>query len=581
MKQNPTIYKIDSSHNFISVIQGISDHLTFNKKQFVIRKLKINDYDGKLIVIQSDEKESEWSNFFPREYVENISLSYKIPSILVLINTPSGIFTVVGGGFYKYVLPFLDTSYGLNTYSRIMDPINDEIITIKTRGVTGMRAGMSEQFKDNYRLMDYIKFGKIPTELKIRLSIDTAVMYFNQFLTNRSPNLILNISTGFNINKELSFQELGLLTEILEFIEKQKANDFFSSYKEITDKHIISNSLKPAIINELFNRRDDIINGNISNFDLCYPNKIEDFYSADEYHFKLKLEKNKFKKIGKTNDKGEILRLILLYLKVENLDTNLSIFIHNVHNVYIYTYKNQSKSPILKTALIYHLNTELNLEGLGNFIYLDSKWYKLREIFIKEMNQRCSEILNANDLKNSILDEKWGKKTSGKRENESSYNNKYDKDNYLIIDTITPDSIELADIIHIKNNTIYLCHVKYGFSTDMRELYSQIISSARRLKNDLKDDKNNYLKAVYSGLLLKKRNRGLTESDFIKLFKGTDIKYVMSITSHIKNNPLQKKIEKYKSNIAKLSLIQCYTEMRTEYYDLSFEVINNDDCFLP
>lgn len=113
----------------------------------------------------------------------------------------------------------------------------------------------------------------------------------------------------------------------------------------------------------------------------------------------------------------------------------------------------------------------------------------------------------------------------------------------------------------------------------MRELYSQIISSARRLKNDLKDEKNEYLRVTYKALKAKNRNNGFSEKEFIHLFKTKDIKYVMCITSLLKNKPLQKNIDKHTSNIAKLSLIQCFTEMRTEYYDLSFEIIKNEKCF--
>lgn len=580
MKQNTTLYKIEKEHNLESVIEGIVSHLALNKKESIIKDIKLLDYDAKLIVIQSSDKESEWSKFIPKEYTEGISLEYKIPSILILVNTKSGIYSIIGGTFYKYVLPFLDTSYGLNTYSRIMDPVIDQIITIKTRGVTGLRAGMSEQFKDNYRLMDYIKFGKIPTELKIKIAVETAELYFNQFLSNRSKNIILNISSGLNINKKLTFQELGLLIEIIEYIETKKANDFFSSYKEINNKDRIKNSLKPALINELFNQRVNITSKKISNFDVCYPNKIEDFYSADEYKVKLKKGKSNFKTIETTSEKSEILPIILKYLNEQNFDKNLESFSNYIYNIHIYSYKNDAKKAILKTALIYHLNTELHIQGLGTYIYLDSKWYQLRNIFIQEMNQRCSDILNEYDLKNKVLNEEWKSKSNGKRENEGTYNDRYIKKDYLVLDAINPESIELADIIHIDNGTVYLCHVKYGFSTSMRELYSQIISSARRLKNDLKDEDNKYLRAVYKGLQSKSKNNGLNEEEFLNIFKNSNsIKYVMCVTSHIKNRPLQSTVSKYKSNIAKLSLIQCYQEMRTNYYDLSFEIIKNDACF--
>lgn len=577
MKQNPTIYKIDNDHSLEDVRDGILEHLRLNGKAFKERDVLLKEYNSKLIVIESDEKESEWSGFFPQEYVDDISLEYKMPSLVLLIATNSGIFTVVGGAFYKYILPFLDMSYGLNTYSRMMDPVRDQIITISTRGVTGLRAGMQEQFKDNYRIMDYIKFGKIPTELKIKLSNLKAELFFSQFITNRSPHIILNISSGFNLNKKLTFNELGSLIEILEYVETQTANDFFSSYKEIVNKHLITTSLKPGLINNLFNDRTNIIDGKISDFDLCYPNKIEDFYSADEYEIKLQRDQHKFDKIGRTSDKSEILQIILRYLADKNLDSNLGSFSNSVYNIYILTYKNQKK--ILRTALIYHLNTELNLSGQGTFIYLDSKWYKLREIFIDEMNTRCSEILTNNNLNNSVLDVKWQLKDTGKRENEGTYNDKYLKDNYLVLDRVIVDSIELADVIHIKDDALFLCHVKYGFSTEMRELYSQVISSARRLKNDLKDENNDYLKAIFLQLEANDRNGGLNVEEFIELFKTRKIKYVMAITSHLSNRDVLTDIDQYSSNIAKLSLIQCFTEMRTEYYDMEIEIINNTECF--
>ncbi len=580
MKQNPTIYKIDDDFAFEKVNEEVLEHLGKNGQAYKERTFELGEYEAKLIVIESSEKDSEWSSFLPTEHLGDISLEYKMPSLVLFIKTSSLIYAIVGGAFYKYILPFIDMSYGLNTYSRIMEPTKDQIISIKTRGLTGLRAGMQEQFKDNYRIMDYIKFGKIPTELKIKLSNEKVNLLFDKFVNSRSPYIILNISSGFNINKKLTYTELGDLIKILEYIEDLPADDFFSSYKEIVNKELISRNLKPGIISKLFDARQEILEAKISDFDICYPNKIEDFYSASEYLIKLQTTSNKFTVIGRTADKSDILRLILQFFRDKNYDRNLRAFSKKIYNVYILTYKENRKAPFLRTALIYHLNTELTISGYGTFIYLDSKWYKLREIFIDEMNSRCKEILQANNLNNTVLNEPWQLNAQGKRENEGVYNLKYQKQDYLVLDTIIIDSIELADVMYVHNDVMYLCHVKYGFSTDMRELYSQIISSARRLKNDMKDGNNPYLKSIFKQLENKGRNGNYTENDFLDLFmkSNSKIKYVMSITSHLSNRSIIDDIEKYSSNIAKLSLIQCFTEMRTEYFDMEFEIINNEEC---
>ncbi len=582
MKQNPTIYKLTNKIDFDDVSDKIKNSLTNNGKKFKEKNFKINEFTSKLIVVESDIQESEWSTFFPEEFTNELSLDYQMPSLVLLVNTIKGIYCVIGGSFYSYVIPFLDKSYGLNSYSRIMNPTKDKIITIKTRGVTGLRAGMQEQFKDNFRIMDYIKFGKIPTELKIKLCDETTSLYFDKFVNSKSPYIILSISNGFSINKKLTFEELGLLFDVLVYFEKKlKPNDFFSSYKEITDENRISRNLKPGLISKLFKERNNIINDEISNFDVCYPGKVDEFYSADFYKIKIKTEKGKYIEVGETNDKSEILKIILKHFQKENYDRNLNRFENYIHKTKIYSYKNKQNISKIKTGLIYHLETEIVFETLGTYIHIDAKWYQLRENFIDEMNNRCFEILNSNNLSNKILDEKWLMRSNSKPMKEGDYNNQFNKKDYLVLDELTNDSIELADILYVKGDTTYLCHVKYGFSTEMRVLSNQILSSARRLKNDLKDNEQPYLKSIYKMLQNRKKSDGYSEQQFLDLFNinKKKIVYIMAFTGQLKNKSVLNNIESYSSNIAKLSLIQCYTEMRTEYYDLQFEIIDNNECF--
>src|SRR5690606_23873821 len=68
---------------------------------------------------------------------------------------------------------------------------------------------------------------------------------------------------------------------------------------------------------------------------------------------------------------------------------------------------------------------------------------------------------------------------------EDNYNKSHSQKNYFVLDKILEDNIELCDILIHKNGTLYFVHVKNGFTTHMRNLYIQVILSAKRLNNDL------------------------------------------------------------------------------------------------
>ena len=77
---------------------------------------------------------------------------------------------------------------------------------------------------------------------------------------------------------------------------------------------------------------------------------------------------------------------------------------------------------------------------------------------------------------------------------EKKYNLQYDLiENYIVLDTITPDGVELCDIMLIEEDKIYLIHVKYGFDASLRELSNQIMLSAKRLYDDSKSGKYSYI----------------------------------------------------------------------------------------
>lgn len=442
-----------------------------------------------MIIITNNEEKSEWNDFFPKHISADIDFIKKVPSILLLVKTTKGVLAIIGGVFYHYILPLIDKKFGLNFYSLIMKPAEDKIYNIKTRSVTGLRAGMTEQFKDNYRIIDYLKFGKIPTEIKIKLSEEISSQYFSEFLNNNSLNLIIQITSGFKVIKKLTFNKLDLLIDIMVYIEENETpNLYFSSYKEISG-NIINDRLKPALTNKLFNARENILADKNFEFDIVYPNKIDEFYSADEYVIKILREgtKQSYDEIGRTSDKNQILKIILKSYEEKGYSKNIDEFTYRIRNTYIY-FSIPGTIKEKRTGVIYYLNTEIS-ENSKTYIQLDSRWYKLQENFIQEMNERCNYFISSYNLNNKVISKKWkvklkDKKSDKKREKEECYNLKYkDLENYYVLDAINIDSIELADILYFDGEkTIYLAHVKYGFGSEMRELYNQIVASARRLK---------------------------------------------------------------------------------------------------
>ena len=89
------------------------------------------------------------------------------------------------------------------------------------------------------------------------------------------------------------------------------------------------------------------------------------------------------------------------------------------------------------------------------------------------------DISNQNKLEEPLLSN-WEKGWD-----EDEYNKKHTEKGYYILDKLIKDNIELCDILVTKNNVIYFIHVKNGFNTQMRNLYIQVILSAKRLWNDL------------------------------------------------------------------------------------------------
>ena len=590
MNLNPKIYKVDKSHRLLNNLTETEDICKFiitqsRKAENVNFALNQNDYTFEvddennlkyfLYTFNSSEFESEWKNYFPSNLVSNSNFVQQKLSLVFFIEFEDFLYVIIGGNSYRIIIPFIDENFGIELYSRILDPENDELISIKTRSLTGKKAGSYTFYKDNFKLIDHIKFGTLPKEISVKLS-NIGNNNFDFLKNSVKEKIQITVSNSIKFRRIVDFEKLKTLIKEIKYFEELAKNDYLTTYSKINDYNLI-NSLNDELIRSIHNdipnieQRRDNPNSKFY-YEFCHPKYIDKFYEADVYKLYEKTEDTKYSIFGNTLDKNKIYELVI-QRALENFGTNITFneLKYYLFGVKVRSYKKGSKNQNSSGTFLMHINTEVELAGHPYF-YLDNNWYLLQDSFIIDLNSQCKRVLKNYKTPINLLPKTWDKNTLRK---ESEYNLLYkDEPNYFVFDTITIDGIELCDILFYDESNIYLIHVKYGFDSSIRELYNQVILSARRLQESLSSDEKTYLKTNFKSLMNKENTeQNLSEEDFISLFTKK-INYVMAFSSkHTTELNIENDVDRIKSSIAKFSVIQASSEMRAEYYDLFFHQI--------
>ncbi|MGF1923765.1 MAG: DUF6119 family protein, partial [Bacteroidia bacterium] len=511
MTQNPSIYCINPKHYLLrshktadAIIRQIliNNPLVKNPEKKLpdpsVHHLDNNIYY--LYTFEHKEKASNWEEFLPNELTVNKNFNQKLISLVLFVQTEKNLLVVVGGNAFRIVLPYLDESYGLNTFSRIMDRNSDELMSIRSRGITGNRIGMREQFRKEFRIIDFIKFGKVPVEIVVKLSLATSSFYFGFLKEKSNERINIEVSKGFKIKKAIDFEQLNRVINELDTIQELAPSDYLSSYEEIVNPGLINDQLDPMLIQSIYDdipfiQRRESEQYRKFEFDFCDPNNIDEFYLADKYVLKEKTEENGHKTFATVFDRNDIYEKTMQHALSAVGDSDKFSLMVFLRGVRVACYRNDKKTA--GAAFLYHFNAEFNLAGTPYFL-VDKKWYRLRETFIQELSEDTIHIFNANKLPEQLIDIPWNKSTVAM---EKDYNSSYQgKDNYIVCDAITADAIELCDLIYYTNDNIYLIHVKYGFGGQIRELANQVLISAKRLKACMGSKEKAWLETLYNRL---------------------------------------------------------------------------------
>jgi hypothetical protein len=567
------LYKIDKEKHALQKCRNSEEvivkciNLGLSKQEikttYSIADLSQKVYDGVkyyLFVHNYKEHDSDWADFLPSSLIAGRIPKGKEYALILFIDDGTHLFVSIGGYAYSVIVGFIDHSFGLTVLSKLMRPTEDEIISISSRGMTGLLSGSQQQYRTSFKVIDYIRFGRIPTEIHLRLNTENSILFFDFLNLDAENRILLYAGKYFMLKQRLSFAQLRRLIFEISHVYQLDTDDYLNSYSQIPESE--SQYLWDKLIEKLYINIDNSVN----DFDIVNE-KVSRFYEADDYILKEKTGPKQYHNFMSTQDRSKIWPIIRSRIREMGKDQQIDDFKFYLFGLKLYASSQAYANP-LKGNFIYQIDTELKV-GESVYFLISGKWYNLRKSFIDDLKNQFQLIASQYLTKNTYLDIPWDKRTT---KTEGEYNKKYiNRDGYVVLDTITGDNIELCDILHFTEDTTYLVHVKYGFASSTRELVNQIEIAAKRLsdaraKNDVEYYKNIYRK------YFNKSYSDISEEDFINLFDlDRTIVFVLAFTSQlmveysIRNNP-----EKYGSNIAKYSVVTCVSSMQS--YNARIEI---------
>ncbi|QXP59718.1 DUF6119 family protein [Olleya sp. HaHaR_3_96] len=582
------IFQIDTTHRDLigktkhQIVNTLVKHhkTRIEETEVVNDELVPNVIDGVhyyTYVYNEKEKKAHWDNFLPPSLLEGLDFTVVRLSFVLFACVEDKIFAVIGGGGTMVIKSFQNYRFGLEFYE-YLTTLDEEIISLTTRGISGTLTQSNRIFKEGQRLSDVLNFVNIPSSINLILNDEIKDTYFD-FIDFGNKNVQLEITSYFHIKHSISFKELHqLFLRINEIMTTQKRRAL-TSFEEIKERGLTDDEFVKILMIEL---REDMLNRfsvargtspRKSDIDFVHPSKLKQFYECDRFEIKKKGQRKDFTIV---NDRNKIYKAGLEFV-FNQLDLNATQQDFNkiMWRLRVDGFKGNSKKRYVWANFWHYVTCELQYENRPIF-HIDSKWYSVKDDFRDSMNRLCSQMINRHHSKLDILFYPW---IGG---SEDSYNSKYrDENGYLVFDKALGQNIELCDIMFENDDTIYFIHIKTGFDAKIRDLSNQVVISANRFMISRNSGDNSFVNDVVDSYNSRADNNGyeITDKDaFLQKFAtgGKEIVFVMAFKSDTQRVPvIRNNLDKLESNIAKFSLIQCVREMSTFNYPIEIIEIKN------
>ncbi|PBQ34578.1 hypothetical protein CNR22_23295 [Sphingobacteriaceae bacterium] len=515
-----------------------------------------------------------WKVFLPDVLTQNQNFDVVEFSYVLFIKYKSELYCVISGSGMSVIKKFLHPLFGIEIYQRIASPTNDNIIELNTRSIASNISYKKETYNLNQTISETLVYSDVPVKIKLKVRDELKLKEFKKYKLDEKMS-IMEVGSYFYLRKKIDFEDLKSLITDLDKIytdNPPKQLTLFSKVSDIDFLKQLDEHLLDLITNDVQIHNNPLALKNFQNdiIEIVHPSKLERFYECDKFVIRFKFSRGK--KDLEIFERGELYFNATKYIfeNVEDIADRVKIK-QDIFKLNITGFVNDKE--ITYGNLFSHITAEVEFKA-KKYFKIDGHWYILEDEFLGIMNEDAKEYYNKYFLKEDILIE-WNDE-----DDEDAYNNSYkDLADYYILDKVIKENIELCDILAIRDNTAYFIHVKNGFNAQMRDLYIQVILSAKRLSNDLKNNKGvSYLKSTLKEYNKRNADKKIDVTGVVEkiIKKELNISFVMAFkNNHYKGEKIIDRIDKCKSNIAKYSLVQVVKEM--QQFNFGINVIDVSD----
>jgi len=558
------------------IIQAYSDKSGNDFSEIILSdNSNINEWSAKLYVFTTEIKPPYWQEFLSQiveneEDLNDIQIQYS--SFLLFIYDKESIF-VISKGYYGHFLleEFIDTFFGMDVLSRLVNKSSTEIKQIEERAMFGTELGSQRYFRENYNLAFEDDFGKIYKTMLASIEEEDFTKLGIKQKRTTTKKLSITGSSSLEISSNFTYKELIERVIKIKEVLQTDGVEFNQFYR-----------LPSSILNPIKNDLNDTL---LKYAYLCYKNEENiDFYSPNIFPYLRSIETQFYNEEGLTY-KIEFCSSVgfnnIMALLVEQElinDNSEDLFIDSLKNT-VGQYRSTSQeffsNPI---SLDTWICGEIDFDG-KKYFKLDSSWYLYRNSLDEHLNLFFQNFDFENHLSLDLL-------KSWTEESEGDYNESFKNyQGFIVGDRTYLRLIEMADLIKVTPERIYFYHIKKGLGQDTRVLINQINNAARYLTYFKDEHDNSGLRSYYQSISKKHYNGNavtlndkgnlseISEENFIELFKsGRKFTFVFAYSSDSKLS-IREEIIKSQSRIAKLSLVYIIRDMKKTDFDLLFERI--------